>query len=740
MDDKFKKEARARTARYREKKIQEIGKEAFKELEKNKKRRQRQKMKMNRKYYQNQLKRDRERKEKKKLESAELNDYVLIPEMDHAYSNKQSLSKGVKKAKSALPTGTPKKVAVLSSVLGSMTPKSKDKIFTQARRKIIPDRVGRPSFTELQQQWIIDYLKKPNITYTCPGRKESIYMGKNAEGVSQYHPKHYLLWFLTEIVPLMNEEIVGKLPPSEQFVVSYGSLRRFVKTIKYIRFRQDMPENTCTCDICENLELLLSAIKDCCPDIPTDGCKYIKEVLCDSLNEKCVNGICSECSDGSIFYKNVIECVEAQEEVMYYKWIHGEKYPEKVLKCGTGAEVAEELGAQTHTFRRHNYSRIRQHAELSHLKGSLPGTRNAVVQVDFSENYCNTQKDEIQSAYFGHENFTLYTVCVWYAEADEIKSKTYCIISDCLSHDKFLALHFNKLIIERIRQLVPNLEQVHFWSDGCASQFKSKYCFYFLATEYPSDIRLTWSFFESHHGKGPVDGVGGKVKSSVYSDVKAGKTVINNANQFAEYANKRVHATDVFFVGEKDIAMPELPKKVPDVPGTRRVHFVDRACTPSGKNKLTFFLQSKFCEPDKNLDVFTEKHYEIVDDGQLEMDDGQLEVDGGKGEDGGRMVVGSQGEEGGQNEGVDQEVKLDGLPWKIGEWVAVEYDGQLYPGEVTDIIGSNTQVNAMAKTGKLWKWPEMKDLVWYSRSMVKQKILPVLPISGSRDHYMCNDI
>lgn len=63
-----------------------------------------------------------------------------------------------------------------------------------------------------------------------------------------------------------------------------------------------------------------------------------------------------------------------------------------------------------------------------------------------------------------------------------------------------------------------------------------------------------------------------------------------------------------------------------------------------------------------------------------------------------------------------------------GGWVIVEYNGQLYPGEVENIIVSNSQVNAMAKTGKYWKWPEAKDLLWYSRDMVKGNIAPVLPV------------
>ncbi len=66
------------------------------------------------------------------------------------------------------------------------------------------------------------------------------------------------------------------------------------------------------------------------------------------------------------------------------------------------------------------------------------------------------------------------------------------------------------------------------------------------------------------------------------------------------------------------------------------------------------------------------------------------------------------------------------LSWQVGDWVKVEYDGTLYPGEVVNIVG--TQVNAMAKSGGYWKWPgdvssdeTEADVVWYSCDKVEGK-------------------
>ena len=47
-----------------------------------------------------------------------------------------------------------------------------------------------------------------------------------------------------------------------------------------------------------------------------------------------------------------------------------------------------------------------------------------LVHVDYSENYNNKQQDEIKSAYYGHEQFTIYTVCVYSTERDIVSNKT----------------------------------------------------------------------------------------------------------------------------------------------------------------------------------------------------------------------------------------------------------------------------------------------------------------------------
>ena len=57
------------------------------------------------------------------------------------------------------------------------------------------------------------------------------------------------------------------------------------------------------------------------------------------------------------------------------------------------------------------------------------------------------------------------------------------------------------------------------WSDGCSSQFQSKYVFA-LMTDFDKSVQLEWHWNEVHHGKGPMDGIGQKIERVVFGSMK----------------------------------------------------------------------------------------------------------------------------------------------------------------------------------------------------------------------------
>ena len=96
--------------------------------------------------------------------------------------------------------------------------------------------------------------------------------------------------------------------------------------------------------------------------------------------------------------------------------------------------------------------------------------------------------------------------------------------------------------------------KVIFWSDGCASQFRSQYAFYML-TKFDTDIDIQQHFFETNHGKGAVHRTGGRVKHSVFHCVKSHQVVIQSPVHFAKYANSILPGINVIFVANYDMKL-----------------------------------------------------------------------------------------------------------------------------------------------------------------------------------------
>ena len=66
-------------------------------------------------------------------------------------------------------------------------------------------------------------------------------------------------------------------------------------------------------------------------------------------------------------------------------------------------------------------------------------------------------------------------------------------------------------------------------------------------------VKINWYYNERHHGKGPMDGVGGTIQNIVYHDVMSNKCVINNAKAFAQYANGLVNGISSIYLSESEL-------------------------------------------------------------------------------------------------------------------------------------------------------------------------------------------
>ena len=144
------------------------------------------------------------------------------------------------------------------------------------------------------------------------------------------------------------------------------------------------------------------------------------------------------------------------------------------------------------------YNIYKQFSELKYLKKNLKSDE-IILSVDFSRNYENKQLHEIQSAYFGHEAFTVFN-CVFYPcsfdsevmDDEESGSKLIliAIISNKVNHVQNIVYHYNQKVIQMVQnKLNQVINMVYIWSDGCACQFRSQYVFQALSL-YPASLKV----------------------------------------------------------------------------------------------------------------------------------------------------------------------------------------------------------------------------------------------------------
>ena len=167
-------------------------------------------------------------------------------------------------------------------------------------------------------------------------------------------------------------------------------------------------------------------------------------------------------------------------------------------------------------FGKHRERVISQYRAARQIKEKMP-PGHISVQCDFAENYCCGEKEEVQSAYYSKDQITLHPAVFHHrTEVDApLKVTSACYVSDVTDHTAPMVFAILKQIVTLAKQTVPELKYMHYLSDSPSSQYRNKHLMYIIAQhDNMFGIPCTWPYFESGHGKGPCDGIGGSSKRS----------------------------------------------------------------------------------------------------------------------------------------------------------------------------------------------------------------------------------
>ena len=385
-------------------------------------------------------------------------------------------------------------------------------------------------------------------------------------GKKEYVQKRYLQWTIRELLGIVNGTIenegIPTFPESFQRELPFRQLYDFLKKHKQYKYCNQTPHESCTCEICENIHLLTTAVNRKITNIdsklPSSVNDIISEFTCDKADGKCMKNLCDDCptiqideedfqdpsSSSSRSSNSGSDNEKENDEISYYQWLSVDGKAAKTLKTASYDEISDILSNKIKELKLHIHVRNEQYAVYNRLKEEMPGN-SMLLHVDYAESYENKQQDECQSAYFGHTTFSIFTAVVYLRRNGELIHENVVVISEANDHSRIATHSCISKVIDIVIQKHTHFKTYHsidlnIWSDGCSSQFRSKYVFA-LTSMFHERFNVTRYYNERHHGKGPMDGLGGCIKNIVYRAVMAGKEIIKTPKEFAECAQRHVN-------------------------------------------------------------------------------------------------------------------------------------------------------------------------------------------------------
>lgn len=377
------------------------------------------------------------------------------------------------------------------------------------------------------------------------------------------------------------------------------------------------------------------------------------------------------------------------------------------------------VNEQINDFKEHIKRVKQQYKAIGELKQNLPDG-HIISQMDFAENFSCSSADEIQSAYWNQNAITLHPVVVYYRENSELKHMNYVFVTDELGHNIGTVYAFLKTLIPDVRQrLQKELKKVYYWTDGPSSQYRNKTAFYLISNHkevFGSDA--DWNYFESGHGKGACDGVGGTAKRMADQSIKQGKVSIQDASDFHHWGQEYHKNAKYILVKQEDCEaarkeIDEMNKAICPVKGTLQIHHV----VGIEKGKVKTSKTSCYCEQCfNNNEVHTEGEIAalIKEIKPKKQQKRNLSINDAEERE---SEVDVQGENTVELMSNAYEQKIEVM---VGDWVAVNYESSWHIGQIQEVdeTDEDCKISFMLRHdfhgGKApsFKWPKPADEIW----------------------------
>lgn len=377
-------------------------------------------------------------------------------------------------------------------------------------------------------------------------------------------------------------------------------------------------------------------------------------------------------------------------------------------------------------FASHIHKVIEQYKGLKHMKERLP-VNHVLIQMDFSENYTCQSLEEIQSAYWNATAITLHPTVIYRKDENgKLFHDSIVFVSEVLQHNASMVLAIIKKVVEHVKKSDSNVKGMHFWTDSPTSQYRNKTMFDIISrlkVEY--GIMGSWHYFESGHGKGPCDGVGGTTKRNADNAIKQGKTIIQDADDFFRWAKETNSQIEYQQISQEEFNQcKEIVDKrnldLKAIKGTMKIHSVigisaesiltrETICVCDDCFKSDGFNESTKCQWEKHC-LFKPKNTCITETVVLpqEIEDNEDQVTP-------------------NSENPSDQIETTVSNINEGDYVVFTYEMKGYIGKVMSVDESDNEIDvtcmeACGKTEGRYKWPRKEDRIWIPKSSILKKI------------------
>lgn len=473
-----------------------------------------------------------------------------------SYKCVQSYTKAVLKCVRSLPQSPNKKRIVFRGMAERIGVELEQKM-----DKTLPGNRTSVGMSDDDVSVVKDFFYRNDISYTAPGMKDEMVIWEDGQKIK--HRKYFLTMFLREAYAVFKAS-------HEDFKIGFSKFCDLRP--KNVLLLKNTPLDQCKCKIHENFRLLLKGA-----GIAYDN-SWWETQLCETqdLSSNHWVGECDSCNSENKL-KAHLSGRDFSELCTWYQWEENENGRlMRIMHSSCLGELFDNMWNSFPMFREH--VRIKRIQSNEFLKDKNLSHKR-VLQMDFAMSYSCEYQNEIQSALWNRNAVLLFTAATFFGG----ECQTYLICSDTPEKGKNAIYAFVKALYETIPQNdAIQIETI--FTDGPSSEFKNKYMIKVLNNL--SNLygkQFEWKYFATSHGKGVVDGIGGRAKSLVRTKClsKSETMCVQSSMDFFEAVRDMMPRTRVMHISKQEIdetiGRDNPWEDIPDAPGIRKVHHITTA-------------------------------------------------------------------------------------------------------------------------------------------------------------------